>query len=131
MKTNKNSQAVGHAHQHSRYALKLLAAIAVSAFGATALNAAYAQETSSSIGGKAPAESTVTIHSDNGLTRHVSADSKGRYRFPALIPGTYLVSLEKDGQTVAQVQGVPLFASRASKVDFACDNDQCTGALAR
>lgn len=117
--------------QHHRYALKLMTAIAVSAFGITAVDAAYAQSTSSSIGGKAPAGSTITVHSDNGITRHGTTDSKGRYRLPQLLPGTYLVSIEKDGKTLAQVQGVPLFASRASEVDFACDNDQCTGSFGR
>lgn len=111
--------------------LKLITAIAISAFSVIALDAAYAQSTSSSIGGKAPADSTITVHSDNGLTRQGTPNSKGRYRLPNLLPGTYLVSLEKDGKTVAQVQGVPLFASRASEVDFACDNGQCTGSFGR
>ncbi|MFC4764713.1 carboxypeptidase-like regulatory domain-containing protein [Dyella koreensis] len=129
MKTNKKLLPIGHQHQTRRYALKFMTAIAVSAFGAIALNTAYAQSTSSSIVGKAPTDSTITVHSDKGLTRHGSPNSKGRYNLSALLPGTYLVSLEKDGKTLATVQGVPLFASRASEVDFACDNDQCTGSF--
>jgi len=108
-----------------------MTAIAVSVFGATAFDAAYAQQTSSNIVGKAPADSTITVHSDNGLTRRGSPNSKGRYNLPGLLPGTYVVSLEKDGKTLARVQGVPLFASRASEVDFACDNDQCSGSFGR
>lgn len=114
-----------------RHAFKIMTAIAVSAFGAIAINAAFAQSTSSSIFGRAPADSTITVHSDNGVTLHVSPNNKGRYSFRALVPGTYLVSLEKNGQTVANVQGVPLFASRSSQVDFVCDNDQCKGTFGR
>jgi len=131
MKTSQKSVAIGHRHQNRRYALKLMTAIAVSVFGATAFDAAYAQQTSSNIVGKAPADSTITVHSDNGLTRRGSPNSKGRYNLPGLLPGTYVVSLEKDGKTLARVQGVPLFASRASEVDFACDNDQCSGSFGR
>jgi hypothetical protein len=130
----KNTQkSVNHAHQQQnrRHARRFMTAIALSAFGLIALDAAYAQATSSSIFGKAPADSTVTVHSDNGITRHIAPDNQGKYRLPALLPGTYLVSLEKGGQTVARVEGVPLFASRSSKVDFACDNDQCRGTLDR
>jgi hypothetical protein len=131
MKTTQKSAAIAYRQQNRRFALKLMTAIAVSAFSAIAFDAAYAQSTSSSIFGKAPADTTITIHSDNGITRHKSADSKGRYSFPALQPGTYLVSLEKNGDTVARVQGVPLYASRSSEVDFACDNDQCKGSFGR
>jgi hypothetical protein len=131
MKTMKKTASTARRQPDRRHAFTLMTAIALSVFGAVALDAAYAQSTSSAITGKAPADTTVTVHSDNGITRHKSPDSDGHYRFPSLQPGTYLVSLERNGQTVARVQGVPLFASRGSEVDFRCDNDQCTGALAR
>jgi hypothetical protein len=130
MKTTQKSANPTSRQQNRRPAFKLMTAITLGAFGAIALNAAYAQSTSSAITGKAPADTTITVHSDNGITRHKSPDSDGHYRFPALQPGTYQVSLEKNGQTVAKVQGVPLFASRGSRVDFSCDNDQCSGSLA-
>jgi len=120
MKTNKETAAIGH----RRYALKLLTAIAVSAFG---VNAAYAQSTNSSILGKAPTDATITVHSDKGITRHGTPNDKGRYNLSALLPATYQVSLEKDGKTLATVQGIRLLAGMASEVDFTCDNDQCTG----
>ncbi|HKR42415.1 MAG TPA: carboxypeptidase-like regulatory domain-containing protein [Paraburkholderia sp.] len=131
MKTSQKTSAIGHPRQNRRYALKLMTAVTMSAFGAIAFDAAYAQATSSSIVGKAPTDSTITVHSDNGLTRHGSPNSKGRYNLPALLPGTYLVSLERNGKTLARVQGVPLIASRASEVDFICDNDQCRGSFGR
>ena len=110
-----------------RHAFKLMTAIAVSAFGIIAVNAAYAQSTSSSILGKSPTDASVTVHSDKGITRHGSPNSKGRYNLSALPPGTYEVSLERDGKTLATVGGIPLLAGRASQVDFTCENDQCTG----
>jgi len=105
------------------------AAIAMCAFGAMALNTASAQSTSSTITGRAPADATITAHSDKGITRHGTPNSKGRYSLSALLPGTYEVSLEKDGKTLATVKGVPLFASWASEVNFTCENDQCIGAF--
>ncbi|WP_196240318.1 carboxypeptidase-like regulatory domain-containing protein [Dyella choica] len=131
MKTSQKPTAFGRRHQNRHYAIRLMAAIAVSAFGAIAIHSAYAQSTSSSIFGRAPADSTITVHSDNGGARHGTANSKGRYTLTSLLPGTYVVSLERNGQTVAKVQGVPLFASRSSQVDFVCDNDQCTGTFGR
>jgi hypothetical protein len=117
--------------QKSATLLKLMTALAVSACGTVAFSAAYAQQTASSIVGRAPTDATITVHSDNGITRHGSPNSKGRYNLPALLPGTYLVSLERNGQTVARVQGVPLFASRNSEVDFVCDDGGCKGSFGR
>lgn len=115
----------------SRFASPLMSTIAIGAFGAMTFSAAYAQETNSRIIGKAPTDGTITVHSDTGVNRHGTANSKGRYTLSSLRPGTYVVSLEKDGKTLASLSGVPLFVGVASEVDFACDNDQCTASLAR
>lgn len=104
-----------------RFASKLVAVIGLCTFGA-----AYAQGTDSSIFGKAPTGTTIVAHSATGVTRHVTADSKGRYSFNHLPLGTYTVSLEKDGKTLANLNGAELFVGRSFGVDFACDNDQCT-----
>ncbi|GLQ46708.1 hypothetical protein GCM10007862_17590 [Dyella lipolytica] len=121
-----------HQKHGFRFASKLMSALAVGAFGAMAFSAAHAQDTDSKIVGKAPTDgATITAHSDTGTTRHGTANSKGRYTLSSLRPGTYVVSLEKDGKTLASLPGVPLFVGVASEVDFACDNDQCTASLAR
>jgi hypothetical protein len=112
-----------------RFASKFMAIIAMGALGAMTLSVAYAQETDSRIVGKAPTDGTITVHSDTGVTRHGTANSKGRYSLSQLRPGTYVVSLEKDGKTLASQPGVPLFVGRASEVDFACDNDQCSASV--
>jgi Mce-associated membrane protein len=61
MKTSQKPAAMGCRHKNGGYALKLITAIVVSAFGATAFGAAHAQATSSSIVGKAPTDSTITM----------------------------------------------------------------------
>ncbi|GLQ94457.1 carboxypeptidase-like regulatory domain-containing protein [Dyella acidisoli] len=114
-----------------RFASVLMSTFAIGAFGAMTFSAAHAQDTNSKIFGKAPTDGTVTVHSDTGITRHGTANGKGRYTLSSLRPGTYVVSLEKDGKTLASLPGVPLFVGVASEVDFACDNDQCTASLAR
>lgn len=112
-----------------RFASKLMSIIAMGALGAMTLSIAHAQETDSRIVGKAPTDGTITVHSDTGITRHGTASSKGRYSLSQLRPGTYVVSLEKDGKTLASQPGVPLFVGRASEVDFVCNNDQCSASV--
>lgn len=114
-----------------RLASMLMSTIAIGAFGAMTFSAAHAQDTDSKIVGKAPTDGTITVHGDLGTTRRGTANSKGRYTVPHLRSGTYVVSLEKDGKTLASLSGVPLFVGVASEVDFACDNGQCTASLAR
>ena len=113
-----------------RFSSMLMSTIAMGAFAAMTFNAAHAQDTDSKIVGKAPTDSTITARSDTGANRHGTANSKGRYTLTSLRPGTYVVSLEKDGKTIASLSGVPLFVGVASEVDFACDNGQCTASLA-
>jgi carboxypeptidase family protein len=126
MKISQKSEVNRYQKNGLRFASKLMSAIVMAAIGAMTFSAAHAQETDSKIIGKAPTGVTITVHSDTGINRHGTASSKGRYSLSSLPPGTYLVSLEKDGKTLASLAGVPLFVGRASEVDFACDNDQCS-----
>ncbi|MFC3650793.1 carboxypeptidase-like regulatory domain-containing protein [Dyella humi] len=131
MKTIQKSEVDRQQKHGFRFASMLTSTIAMAAFGAMTFSAAHAQDTNSRIFGKAPTDGTITAHSDTGITRHGTANSKGRYTLSTLRPGTYVVSLEKDGKTLASLSGVPLFVGAASEVDFACNNDQCTASLAR
>ncbi len=126
MKINQKSQVNRHSKHEFRFAFKLMSAIAIGAIGAMTFSAAHAQETDSHIFGKAPAGTVVKAHSDTGLTRHGTVGSNGRYNLPSLPPGTYLVSLEKDGKAVASQPNIGVFVGPAPQVDFACDNDQCS-----
>lgn len=114
-----------------RFASKLMSTLAVGTLAAMTFSAVHAQATDSKIVGKAPTDGTIVVHSDMGMTRHSTANSKGRYTIPSLRPGTYVVSLEKNGKTLASLPGVPLFVGVASEVDFACDNDHCSASLGR
>ncbi|WP_233841484.1 carboxypeptidase-like regulatory domain-containing protein [Dyella sp. 2HG41-7] len=113
------------------FATKLTSTIAMVAMGVMTFTAAHAQDTDSRIGGKAPADATIVAHSDIGMTNHSVANSKGRYTLARLRPGTYVVSLERNGKTLASVSGVPLYVGVASEVDFACNGDECTASMAR
>lgn len=126
MKIIQKSEVSRHQKHGFRFASKFMSIMAIGALGAMTFGAAHAQATSSSIIGKAPTDGTVTVHSDTGLTRHGTPNGKGRYNLSSLPPGNYLVSLEKDGKTLASLPGVPLYAGKAFEVDFACDNDQCS-----
>jgi hypothetical protein len=129
MKGNQKS-AFNSSRKHGlRFASKLAITLAVGATGVVAFTTAHAQATNSSIIGKAPTDATVKVHSDTGIGRHGTADGNGRYNIGSLPPGTYAVSLEKDGKVLANLPGVPLFAGKAVEVDFACDNEQCGAKL--
>lgn len=74
-----------------------LSAIAL-AVGFCFATPAFADNSSGSVYGQAKAGSTVTVVSaDTGLTRQVTVDSNGRYRFATLPTGKYKVT--SDGQT--------------------------------
>ena len=131
MKTIQKSEINRQQKRGFRFASKLTSTMAVVALGAMTFTAAHAQDTNSRIGGKAPTDAVVTVHSDTGVVRHGTANSKGRYTLPMLRPGTYVVSLERNGKTLASLSGVPLYVGVASEVDFACNEDQCTASMAR
>jgi hypothetical protein len=131
MKTIQKSEINAHHKHQLGFVSKLAVTVAVGALGAMGFSAAHAQSTTSRIIGKAPADGTVTVHEDTGITRHGTPNGNGRYSITSLPPGTYLVSLEKGGKTVASLPGVPLFAGKSFVVDFVCDNDQCSATPGR
>ena len=131
MKIIQKSEVNRQRKRRFRLASMLMSTIAMGIFSAMTFNTAHAQATDSKIFGKAPVDSIITVHSDIGANRRGTANSKGHYTLTSLRPGTYVVSLEKDGKTLASLSGVPLFVGVASEVDFACDNDQCTASLSR
>lgn len=116
------------AHQPSRRsfpALALAITLVLGLFGSTIFTTAYAQSTTTSIFGFAPAGQTISVHSTSGTRRHTKANDKGRYSLRSLPPGIYDITLEKDGQAMDTRRGVQLTIGRGGEVNFACDNDQC------
>lgn len=81
-----------------------------------------AQSTTGSIFGKAEAGQTITIVSDTGLTRTITADANGKYAVAALPAGHYKITSGSDSRDVTV-----LIASGA-QVDFtsAVDLDKVT-----
>jgi hypothetical protein len=65
----------------------------------------FAANTDGSLVGQTRPGATVTVRSpDTGLTRTVTADAEGNYRFPFLPVGNYQVEVTQDGQAVTQTQ---------------------------
>lgn len=112
-------------HRNRRSPNGLLPMLAAAVLATAGFGVAHAQENSSHIFGHAPAGDTITIHSDVGAHRHVTADSKGRYNINTVPPGTYSVTLEKDGHAIDTRSNVPVDVGRGAEVDFACPNDHC------
>lgn len=88
----------------------------------------HAQSTTGHIFGQAPAGETVIAQSNNGMNRHITVDSSGRYSLRNLPLSVYKVSLVKDGKVVDTRNNIPMIAARGMEVDFACPNDHCAEA---
>jgi hypothetical protein len=62
---------------------------------------------------------TVTVTGGSGVHLEATTDPSGVYRFPSLLPGTYIVSASLSGFTPAKVENVPIELGQVKKVDFA------------
>ncbi len=82
-----------------------------------------AQSTSGAIFGKAKAGQAITIVSDTGLTRTVTADSAGRYNVSALPAGHYKVTSGSDSRDVT------VLVSSGAQVDFSADATTTLGSV--
>ena len=82
------------------------------ALGMCFASGVHAQSTSGAIYGKAQAGQTVTIVSETGLTRTVTADASGRYSAPSLPAGRYKVTAGGDARDVT------VLVSSGAQVDF-------------
>lgn len=101
-------------HKGSRYLSKGVKRTALSiALGMCFAGAVQAQSTSGSIFGKAEAGQAITIVSDTGLTRSVTADANGNYNATSLPAGNYKVTA--GGNT----RDVIVRVSTGAQVDFA------------
>lgn len=81
--------------------------------------AASAANTDGSIVGRTKAGATVTVRDPaTGLTRTVTADSDGSYRFPFLPIGRYQLESSKDGKPVASPATVNVSLGTATTVNL-------------
>jgi len=94
----------------------LSAALGLALFG----TASFAQSTTGSLFGQAPAANgeTVLIESSSGITREVPVDAKGRYSAGQLPLGTYTVSLRQGGATVDTRKNISLVVGANTEVSF-------------
>ncbi|MHB1057403.1 MAG: TonB-dependent receptor [Rhodanobacter sp.] len=72
-----------------------------------AVPAAFAGNNDGSVVGHTQAGAVVTVvNPGTGLTRTITADANGNYRFPFLPVGQYTLSASKDGQSVGQSRSI-------------------------
>ncbi|HEY4144990.1 TonB-dependent receptor [Pinirhizobacter sp.] len=97
--------------------------LAVALSSTLAGGVAFAQSTTGSIFGQAPAATgeTVTI-SGNGINRQTTVDASGRYTFGTLPTGTYTVNLVRDGAVVDSRKDVAIRIGAGTEVSFAAGN---------
>jgi hypothetical protein len=95
-----------------------IAVITALSLGATA--PVFAQATTGSIYGDAPAgtNETVTLTNSSGLSRTITVGADGRFAASSLPLGTYTVSLLRDGATVDTRNNITLSAGGATQVSF-------------
>jgi carboxypeptidase family protein/TonB-dependent receptor-like protein len=62
---------------------------------------------------------TVTAEGGSGVKLDAVSDSSGVYRFPSLLPGTYVVTANLSGFAAGKVPGVVVQLGEVKKVDFA------------
>jgi hypothetical protein len=103
-------------------------AITLGICGTIGSTAVHAQATTGTLFGWAPPGDTVTVHSTNGIHRHAAVDAQGRYSIHTLPYGSYVVTLEKDGQAIEKHPNVNLLAGRGQEVDFVCRGAKCAEA---
>jgi hypothetical protein len=83
-----------------------------------AVTPALADNADGSVVGRTAAGATVTVTSPStGLTRTVTADSKGNYRFPFLPIGQYKLEASKGGERVAEPVDVTVSLGNATTVN--------------
>ncbi|TCV92436.1 TonB-dependent receptor-like protein [Luteibacter rhizovicinus] len=90
------------------------------AMGLGLTGGAFAQSTTGTITGQAPAAAgeTVQVTGSTGVTREVPVDASGRYRVGNLPLGTYTVNVMKGGAVVDSRKNVSLTVGTSSEVSF-------------
>jgi hypothetical protein len=79
---------------------------------------AFAGNNDGSVVGHTQANAAVTItNPSTGLTRTITADGKGNYRFPFLPVGDYVLTVNSSGNAVGQPRNVTVSLGNATTVD--------------
>ena len=103
----------------SRHVRKTALSIALGLGLAAAVPAAWAANNDGSVSGHTQAGAVVTVvNPSTGLTRTITADANGNYRFPFLPVGDYTISASKNGQAVAPSRNVTVALGTTTSVDI-------------
>jgi hypothetical protein len=91
------------------------------------MQSAMAANTDGSVVGHTTPGAVVTVVApDTGLTRTVTADAKGNYRFPFLPVGRYTLQVNKDGAPVGQPVNVTVSLGNATTVNVGSEGGATT-----
>lgn len=92
-------------------------ALAIGTAAITSAPVVFAQSTTGSIYGSAPAGSTVVIKNNSGFTRTITVDDSGRYNIGSLPVGEYVVTAKQGDETVG-TRNVPVLIGAGSDASF-------------
>ncbi|MBT2143615.1 MULTISPECIES: carboxypeptidase regulatory-like domain-containing protein [unclassified Rhodanobacter] len=93
--------------------------LALAAFGGPQ---AYAANNDGSVAGHTQAGATVVVTNPaTGLTRTITADNNGNYRFPFLPVGQYTISASSSGQQVGPTRSVTVALGTTTTVDLGAE----------
>jgi outer membrane receptor protein involved in Fe transport len=72
-------------------------------------------------GAVVPGATVTAINDQTGFSRSVASNEEGRYRIPALPPGTYTVRMELDGFKTVTQTGIVLTVDQTGTLDFSAE----------
>ena len=120
IKTGHRSQAA----VAQRGLLALMLAAGVIGTGVPAIS--HAQATNGSIVGHAPAGDRVVVQGAGGVERGTTVKNNGNYALRGLPLGVYTVTLFQNDNELDARYDIRLRPGGHYKVDFSCDNNDCT-----
>src|SRR5579871_5572212 len=108
--------------QKCAYSTLLLLIFAFGVFAATAARAQVLYGTLTGTvtdpsGAAIPSAQIVALEVQTGVSQTVTGDSSGNYRFTALLPGTYKVTISASGFATQETNGVPVRVNETARVD--------------
>ena len=107
----------------SRHMCKTALSIALGLGLMAAFPAAQAANNDGSVAGHTQAGAVITVTNPaTGLTRTITADANGNYRFPFLPVGQYTITADKDGHAVAPGRNVTVALGTTTTVDLGTTN---------
>ncbi len=92
--------------------------IATAAFGQGETTSAIVGQVTDATHAAIPGATIIITNRDSGFQRNATADNEGRFNFPQLKPGTYLVRVEAEGFATEQNDNVLSGLGQKQTVNF-------------